>query len=328
MIIPLPVVGIAIAGKLLLPKQGRQPGIMRKNPFSRTDLQRRRPVVHTRQNPVIALPGALQNLARGLSSSLSRIIQPKPRENYTDVVQSFLPEDARLVAPQHPVHTGKIQFVDLDGDLEDELVTTYTHSNGTTTLVLKKQNGRWDKVSEIKDPAGRTLNFMSFADITGEGKKQLLLGRKIMDNAGKLYAYSLEEGNTRELFVRDYSRLEIIGDPQSRETPGKAQIAVWDSDTRGTYNTELVHWSGDRLEPVENQAPYYSRRILPYYAQKVKQAPYEPANWYYLADALYKSGMYHDGLTAIEFGMRQNPVSPSKDEFLTLKDRLLAALPH
>lgn len=316
--IPLTIAGIALAGSTFFVKKNRRPLPGKNRTLSK---QRPRPIRIIKKRP--ATPNPLQNIFKGITSSLSKFTQKSPKEDYNDVIRRMLPENATLLTPSHPAKAEKYQLVDLDGDLQNELVTTYRVDNMNRVLILKKRNDQWGKVAEISNPKFTKVNFINFADLDGQGKKQLLLGCKTKDNLIELHAYSLENESAKELFSRNCDWAEVDETTTNRGIPSKAHLALWNKKDADAYDIEVMGWNGSELEPVSNQVPYYYQRVLPYYGRKVKQMPQNPSNWYYLAEALLKSEMYRDALISIDMGLRFNPVSPSRDDFYTLRKAVL-----
>ena len=279
-------------------------------------------------NHNINIPNPFEAFIKRLNSSLSKITAQKPlKDDYNSIIRSYLPENAKILTPQYPVHTNNFQFADLDGDSKNELITSYKVNDKITTMVLKKQNSRWEKAAEITNANYDSINFMGFADVQGMGQNQLLIGYNNSNGSGELHGYSVHAGNANKLFTENYSRIEVLQSSNNR-TPTKAQLAIWNALDKNRHNIDVKHWNGANLESVTDQSSYYRRNILPYYTRKVKQMPTDPANWYNLAEALTKAGMFDDGIHAVEFGLRNNPSSPSKEDFIALKEKIIQKRTH
>jgi hypothetical protein len=270
----------------------------------------------------INIPDQIQKVFKNLTTSISRITKASPKDDYEEIVNGFLPQNATLITPKRPSQAGAIRFADIDGDLEKELIASYILNNETTTFILKKQNERWQKIYEIYEPKHNDINYMGFADITGEGRKQLLVGRKGSEATNVLDGYNFNNGKFTKMFSRNYNRIEVVKPGSTRDASSKNHIALWNKNNTSAYDIEVMDWNGKDLEAVSDNSSYYANKVLPFYGQRVKQMPKNPAHWYYLADSLVKSDMHQDALSAIEYGLRLNPVSPSKDEFLALKAKI------
>lgn len=331
-LIPLKLIGLALTGRTLVSKTGVNP-FTGKDKSSLKPYPRPRPKLVHKAREIRTIPNPLQNLVKGLSSSLSglsssltnltssvaRIIQKPPKEDYNTIVKGFLPENSALLIPQFPANEDRFQMCDLDGDSEDELITSYRHGNEVKTLILKKIDNRWAKVTDITHSEYDNINYMGFADVTGEGRKQLLLGFKKKDLPGEMHGYTLHGGKATKLFTHKYNKFEMLNSLDNRGNPTKTQLAFWNKGDTVLDKIEVKQWNGFELEPVKNPGKYYYKKVLPVYGQRVKQQPQNPSNWFKLADALTKAGMYRDALDSVNIGMSLNPVSPFKEDFMELK---------
>jgi len=270
----------------------------------------------TRTNP-------FQTMFRDLSKSLSQVSKSFMQEDYSAVVKTFLPENSVLIKPQFPATSSRIQLAAIDGDSSKALISSYKLNDEIKTLVLKNQNGQWYKAAEINNSGHDTLNYRGFADITGVGRNQLLLGLTSKSNTPTLYGYSIENNTPKEMFKRQYNRFEVLKLSNNRSDT-KSQLAIWEKKADETFNIEVHDWNGSQLDSVKNLSSYYLRRVVPYHAERIKQNPTISSNWYNLADALQKSGMKRDALTAVEAGLTFANNSEKKDKFLALKKEITA----
>lgn len=295
--------------------------------------------IHTlRKNMRAAIPDPVHTLRKGIkgvSSTVSRLTKQNSGEDYNAILKKFVPPDSKLVVPKYPSNSKDIFLADLDGDSQKELVATYRHSEGLRTIILKKQNGHWSEAGQTDHPGYHDVNFRGTTDITGEGKKHLLLGLTANGKYGDLHGYSIEENNINKMFSKRYHKFEVIEPPKNRIPSTGAHLAIWnkkedaDADDRINsasraipFNVDVVRWNGSDFEPAAKPAPYFHKSVIPYYAGKVKMSPRSPANWYHLADALVQGEANRDALDAIEIGMRQDKKNEYKDRFLEMKEWL------
>jgi len=318
---PLPIAGLALIGRIILSRisnsSDRYP-----TPYKSRPLFKLRPRTDYSTDKIPNAANPIQTLAKGLTSSLSQVRTILLGEDYNAVIKEFLPAGARLLKPQYPANSQEFIFADLDGDSQDELITSYKHDNRIKTLVLKKQDEQWHKAAEANHTYSDGIRYTGAADITGEGKKQLLLGFPSEEKKSTLHGYSLENNSLSKLFSQSYHKLEVLEQPKTGEASPKARLAVWNKPGTDPYNIELLGWNGLQLEPVESPAPYYLRKVVPLYAQKVKRAPYSPSNWYDLAQVLEKAEAYRDTLTAVEVGTELDRNSEFAEKFTRLKNRI------
>lgn len=338
--IPLQIAGLMLAGRTLLPAYSKKALQVKrplrfkltprtKNKHDINTVSKRRPYfgsnLLTRRTASKTAPmsNPLQILFKEVSSTLSQITRKNEREDYSAIIREFMPENAELLLPQYPINSQRIQFADIDGDSEDELIASYKVADDINTIILKKQNERWFKKAEINHHDYGILNYRGTADVTGEGRKQLLVGLASKEKEAVLYGYSFENGNANKLFARSYYKFDLIGPARNKKTAPKARLAVWNKSDADRYDIQILEWNETELKSLDNNASYYYSSVVPYYAKKVRQSPHNARNWYNLADALEKSGLYDDALAALKIGMEQTSASPAVEEFSELKRKVM-----
>lgn len=302
---PLPIIGVVLVGRILLYQKNRGqnlptranirvPGLM---PFS--------------VNP-------LERLFNGLNKQFSTISARQPRENFYEIAQRFVPEGGNILTPQYPLNSNSISYGDLDGDLQDELIVSFRHTDEIKTIVLKKATDNWYKATEIADLGYESVHYREVVDLTGEGKKQLILALKTKGNTSDLRGYSFDKDSFNEIFNISYNRLEVLKVPGNNRNSTKSNLAIWNKDEDDAYNIQLLEWNGSQLESLRDVSTYYSDSVVPYYLRKVKRQPDSPQNWYNLANALDRAGMNRDAIITSEVGSQYDLNGQFKDKFEAL----------
>jgi hypothetical protein len=293
------------------------------NLFS-TDRFRQSVMSALRNLPAIELP-SLANLKRPVDSIVKTInnavaqLTSKPATvDYHNIVNSFLPPGARLVKPQYPEQAGEIQFADLDGDGRSELIASCITGDGIRTLVLKKDEVQWYKMAEVSSPGFSGIHYRTCADISGEGKKDLLLGLVSGNQSRTLFAYSVSDGSSRKLFSKKYDKLEMLR--SSSRTSGDA-VALWHEEAPGIYGIELVRWNGIDLEQLD-RTRYLAAKVLPYYIRKLRQDPGDTASWYNLAGTFMEAGDRVNADRAVRYALELDPDPVMRDRLLELRQKL------
>lgn len=318
MIIPLPIVSLALASRIPLQQRNLNTFTPRKS----IKPQRYSMPKGQKNFRPPDLPASLRSLIQGLSKSLSGLTRKNPSEDYDAIVKDFLPSGAAQLEPQYPAGVGKYLLADLDGDTQNELVTTYRLGDTNTTIVLKKAKDKWTKKAEIENKEFSEINFMSAADVSGDKRSHLLIGWKSKEGSGKLHGYSLNNDTLEDAFSHDYNYLEVLPPDKNRKESVKAQLALWNRKENSLYDVSVKHWTGTELQQVSNQNGYYYQRVLPYYGRAVKKMPGNPTNWLNLAKALEKAELYGDALRSAEIGLSLNPSVPVKGEFESIRGRM------
>ncbi len=314
---PIHIVGIALAGRMLFSKQNGKSEDKKQN----FPIRLRLPV---RPNDSVDSSPAnpLEILVKGINRQLTDIIKPQPRENFDEIVEKFIPQDSVVLTPKYPSHSKSIGFADLDGDLRNELIVSFRNANEIKTIILKKDNDTWYKAAEAGNEGYESINYREFVDLTGEGKKQLIIAFSSEGKPAELHGYSLGEDNLSELFRLNYNRLQVLKAPGNDRNKPEVSLAIWNKEDSGAYNVELLKWNGAQLESVNDADTYYYDNVVPYCLRKVKRDPDIPQNWYNLANSLAKAGVLRDAQMAIEVGLRYNLSPELSDKFAALKDRI------
>ena len=281
----------------------------------------------TKRTPSFELPSIdslkkpVETLIRNLNSAVTQFTAKPEKINYNTVVNSFLPPGAKLLKPQYPENANEIQFADLDGDGHSELVTSYRTNDGIKTLILKKDEVQWYKMTEIHSPDFEGIHYRDSANVAGDGKNYLLLGLTSKLQTRTLFAYALDDGNTRKIFSRKYSKLDLQKSRSNVKSSSKATLALWNEEAPDIYDIELLSWNGFELEQLDHTR-YLTGQVIPYYIRKLRQNPNDTASWYNLANAMLKTGNTANAARAVNLGLEHNPDALLSERFNTLKSRL------
>lgn len=326
--VPLQIPGIAIAGCALLTqyrKTNKKFTLKRAGTMPAPGKPKVYKMKRIYKAPDLTKP--FKSFINGLSSTLSNISYAGRRvekENYSSIVKDFIPGNAVLLKPERPFGAAKIQLVDLDGDSHNEIIASYKDGSDIQTILLKKDNGIWIKIAEVRSCNCDTVSYRGFSNITGEKQKQLLLGVSSEGKPRTLYVYSLKEGTFNEIFSQDYYRFGIIKNRDKKRNDSKPQLALWYKNDSNSFDIDLLEWNNSAFKAAGNVSDYYYNEVVPYCAGLVKQSPYSPDKWYCFADALFKAQMYRDSLTAIQLGMSVDKNNEYTDKFKLLQNDVRA----
>lgn len=249
--------------------------------------------------------------------------------------KEFLPAGTIFTMAGQPVGNDSTIQADLDGDGDNEVVFLY-HSIGkqeqSGALILRKEKGEWIKESEIKG-TGYEVSWASSADITGDGRPELLLGWKIGVSAGNILDIFTWEpgakggkGGLVKLAQVNYHELEVLIPEDKKDS--QARLAIWNREMADVYRTDLVKWDHTSFQSDLSFYPAYFAKVADYYDARAMNVPNAPYYWYFLADARLKEGHPELAIKAIEKGMNLKMSFPSRDEFESLKMEIEENLAH
>ena len=233
-------------------------------------------------------------------------------------VQKSLPMGAVIVNVQNPYEEMPIKMIDIDGDGILEIIVAYLWRGNPFVLILKKNNNFWYRIADI-EAVGYNINYLNFADVTGTGNKDLIIGWQVGAIWSELNIFQCKFSQLNKI-VSDimYSKIEIVNIPGQKENSGKVDIALWSHDTGEAYKVSLLTWAFDKLVPSEGEYPNYFKKVVEYYEKKVALMPKAAFYWYYLADAQIKARMHNEAEKSIEIGLKLNQEYPSKEKFKEL----------
>ncbi|NEU29242.1 tetratricopeptide repeat protein [bacterium LRH843] len=226
-----------------------------------------------------------------------------------NIAEKFLPTGATLHGAAFPIDAKPVQEFDLDWDGKNELLVTY-QLKGTSSeagvIVLKQEQDEWKKVWEQKG-LGYDFTYAGFADITGDGKEELLIGWTIGASAGSiLEIYEWSEKSFTKLSSLSYNKLELFEVKDTELEDRNTRLATWQKDTGDVFMVDVYKWDGVELIQDKQSYPLYFPEVINYYQQKLTMDP-QPLYWYYLADAQLKAGKFEDAIESAEQGLELNP---------------------
>jgi len=327
LMLPVQIVGLALAGRALLekyagasPKDVRTPIDMLATNFTNN--------LYNFRKRLLSPSSPLNPLVRAIEPSIVQLRKfvfgdDQDSDDYEEIVKRFLPDNAIPLMPERPSYIKGLHLTDLDGDGERELIASYRLKDDIKTIILKKEKNRWYKASEISNPGYRELNYRDVVNISGLGKRHLVLGLSSRGKPSTVCGYTFDNGEVYKAFSYNCNKFDVLRKSADRNAPLPMDIAIWNKQNDGTYDISFLRWNGIQFEPMAGEySNYYEKKAVPYFAMKAKYAPYSAANWYNLAVALVKAGAYRDALTAVNVGIDMDRDGTFKDRFLALRSEL------
>lgn len=203
-----------------------------------------------------------------LIAASNEFVLAKESGNPAEIAEKFLPESAQLEKPLQPETTGAILRYDFDKDGLEEMVVTYKVAGEPIqpkALLLKKENGQWKKVWEAAGE-GVGIDYSALLDITGDGKKEYIVGWMIGASAGnQLEIYQWHGGTLQR--IADYAyyhRLDVLKDGIY------TSFAIWDRFCCDAFVVNVLSWDGTKLVQNEKMFAQYYPKIKSFMKIKLK----------------------------------------------------------
>lgn len=312
--------GLEVLDRLIRKSVNYYSGLLKSDQFRKSILPALKNLPDIELPKLNDLKRPVESFIKGLNNAVAQLTSKPEKIDYNNVVNGFLPPGARLIKPQYPENSSGIQFADLDGDGSSELVASYVTGEGIRTLVLKKDEVQWYKLAEVSCPGYFGIHYRSSADITGEGRKDLLLGLVSGQQERTLFAYSVKDGDTRKIFSKNYDKIELLRRYGPSGSAGDA-AALWHETSPGIYDIELVRWNGIDLEQLD-KTRYLAAKVLPYYIRKLRQDPSDSAAWYNLAGTFLGAGDRVNAARAVRLGLEHGADPAVKDRLAELQRKI------
>lgn len=252
--------------------------------------------------------------ANTITAPQSVTTQSLGAKSTANFIETFLPSGSKLLPPESPGGLEAIQKHDVNGDGIEEVIVTYRTGEKEKRpyiMLLRKQNGHWKKAWTYAGQ-GYEIDTVRFADITGNGVPELLVGWKMGASAGNgLDIFSWSNNTLHKLVSTDYHKLDIVRH-ERREL-----LAVWRKDTGNAYEVDILRWQNRDLVSDTEAYPSYFKKVAVYYEQRIQEMPDASFYWYYLADAQQKAQMPEQALQAARKGLslRGKEGYPSSAQF-------------
>lgn len=252
----------------------------------------------------------------GIQSPTS-LLQPPviPGENadLTSEINKHIPNQSDVLRAINHTSVEPIIFTDLNGDGENEAIFFYKPKDipdHPVGVVLKKKD-RWEKIAEIEG-SGNYLFDLQFADLNGDGKKEIIAGFGYSENTQQygLLVYDIFSDHTPKLLFNDsYSNFTI-----ESFAPNQLKSLVIFQFIKSKYNTiSLHHFENDTL--VKKDEIAVDQFINGY--EKVSSGLIAPHTTGLMVNAAFGA---HSGLTMI-FHIENNAFIPllisSEDSLVT-----------
>lgn len=173
---------------------------------------------------------------------------PTLPDQYTELnqqIQAILDAGAEYAAPTSGANIQPVQLADLDGDGQEEAVAFFRNSSDEKPLkiyIFKNYGGTYQQTAVIEG-SGTAIYSISYQDLEGDGKPELLVGWRVSTELQMLSVYALRAGQPEELIRTNYVKYTIC----DLEEGGRQALVVLRADEEGTGLADYYSWRQGRL---------------------------------------------------------------------------------
>lgn len=145
-------------------------------------------------------------------TSMQKPKLPDKQQEVKEALNNILKKEAKLINPAEGKNRNSIQFIDIDGDGEEEVIALYKVINEEEPLrfnIIKRINGHWQSVGEVSNSAF-SIHKIEYVNLEGGNLKDILVGWQLADDMKRgLSIYRYEKGRVNEIFSSSYSEMGI-----------------------------------------------------------------------------------------------------------------------
>ncbi|SFL92626.1 hypothetical protein [Salibacterium qingdaonense] len=255
----------------------------------------------------------------------SEFTQEEKNEQTADVLEG-LTENGEEVMPAGTDKKSAVSFHNLNNKGRKEGMVSFNTPSEEDTLhtwILGKTNGDWEKHWQTKHENVTGLKDQYVADISGNGRYEIMLGLQKESGKKELHLYQKREDGFRQMETIEYDKVKIEDVREEQDYSPEKELIVWRKDVDQAYDVEIYNVENSTLAAAEQTYDNYFPRIVNYYEDLVQGAPEHGKYRYYLANAERKSGNTRSAMESIDElkSMQQTAVKEKDIEKLEQKIR-------
>ncbi len=143
-------------------------------------------------------------------------VLPALSDDYTnlqDVLEQIVSSGLEYAAPKSGENTQSIQFLDLNGDGEDEVVAFFREESGTKPLkiyIFRRTEADLYEVADVIEGDGTAFHSIAYVNLNGAGSLELAVNYQISDLVYTLSVYSLDGEGVSQLMQAGCTRYTAV----------------------------------------------------------------------------------------------------------------------
>lgn len=230
-------------------------------------------------------------------------------------LNEYLQSKILLKYPKRGNSISPVQIVDLSGDGKKQAVVLYSDPNTGGNLrlaVLGQTEDGWQVISD-REGYGTELYKIDFANITGDGRKRIVVGYTFSDGSNKFLSVYLggdeDIDNSATYSCQDFTVGDITGDGISDIVYAGAS-----GDNRHTTVTLLTCENGELVQKARAEIPFQNRKVASIALTKTEYSENNGlAVDYSTPDHVTHTAYYYYGLPVAE-ETEENPETLTEEE--------------
>ena len=230
----------------------------------------------------------------------------------------FIPQGMVVLTAGNSGGRYKMRFTDIENDGLDELVVFYgvPGEYSCRGLVLIQEYDYWKLYHEQSyvENDRYTLENAEFVDISGNGRREMIIELSTFNNA-RMFQIIKFDNEAEKMYMFGADRLEII-----RNEGSLPMLAVWNYETSGGFDIDIIRWEDDGFVNATYDAPSYFIKLIPGYEKEDRS---DGNGVLYLADALLKAGDYTNSLLKINEYLKEERGNEQMLKASIIKSRCL-----
>lgn len=193
------------------------------------------------------------SIMEGNISTLLKIPRPnKVQQQLRTAIDNSLGTNIKYVSPAAGNYRTSLIQVDLNGDGRFETVLFYlpTADNATASLAVltEQDNGSWKLLKKVQG-AATAVDYVEFADLNGDGKRDITVGWSRGDSARELMIYNVyatgdgllyTDGYNESRFFTDADNTPLIFTASFDKSAGNGTAKIVTLDENGTLSKTLT----------------------------------------------------------------------------------------
>lgn len=233
--------------------------------------------------------------------------------DFKSIAKSFLPEGTKFLYPIHPNGADAVQFADIEGDGNDEILITYKGyelGSSSGAIVLKKENNEWREIWHEKNVVNVLgLDWAQFIDINDDNISELLLGWNLGFEVGyNLNIISFKDKPNKVSSIK-YNEMDIVN-ISGAENERKPEIVLTrkEKDQREISVPPLIlRWVDQGLVPAEDAYYSYYKDSINILKEGMGIYDRNFINWYNMAEMLIRSNRALETIEAVDRALKIIP---------------------